>query len=41
MGDADGARSMGNFGSGVSPIIADGMVILLRDVTKDAKAHGH
>jgi outer membrane protein assembly factor BamB len=28
---------MGNFGSGVSPIIADGAVVLLRDVTKDAK----
>ena len=28
---------LGNFGSGVSPIIADGMVILLRDVSKDAK----
>jgi outer membrane protein assembly factor BamB len=31
------AQIMGNFGTGVSPIIADGMVILLRDVTKDAK----
>jgi outer membrane protein assembly factor BamB len=31
------AEIMGNFGTGVSPIIADGMVILLRDVTKDAK----
>src|SRR5262245_42434855 len=27
----------GNFGSGVSPIIADGLVVLLRDVMKDAK----
>lgn len=27
----------GNFGTGVSPIIADGMVILLRDTMKDAK----
>jgi outer membrane protein assembly factor BamB len=31
------ASIMGNFGTGVSPIIADGMVILLRDTTKDAK----
>jgi outer membrane protein assembly factor BamB len=31
------AMLMGNFGTGVSPIIADGMVILLRDVTNDAK----
>ena len=31
------AQIMGNFGTGVSPIIADGMVILLRDVTKDSK----
>jgi len=31
------AAMMGNFGTGVSPIIADGMVVLLRDVTKDAK----
>lgn len=28
---------LGNFGSGVSPIIADGTVILLRDVKNDAK----
>lgn len=28
---------MGNFGTGVSPIIADGLVILLRDTAKDAK----
>ena len=28
---------MGSFGSGVSPIIADGTVILLRDVSKDSK----
>jgi len=31
------ASLMGNFGSGVSPVIVDGTVILLRDVTKDAK----
>jgi outer membrane protein assembly factor BamB len=31
------AVMMGNFGSGVSPIIADGLVVLLRDVAKDAK----
>ncbi len=31
------AVMLGNFGTGVSPIIADGMVILLRDVVKDAK----
>jgi outer membrane protein assembly factor BamB len=27
----------GNFGSGVSPIIADGTIVLVRDQTKDAK----
>jgi outer membrane protein assembly factor BamB len=27
----------GNFGTGVSPILVDGLVILLRDTTKDAK----
>jgi len=31
------AVMMGNFGSGVSPIIADGTVVLLRDTSKDAK----
>ena len=31
------AAMFGNFGSGVSPIIADGKVILQRDVAKDAK----
>ena len=31
------ATMFGNFGSGVSPIIADGKVILQRDVAKDAK----
>src|SRR5262249_34306980 len=31
------AVAMGHFGSGVSPVIADGTVVLLRDVTKDAK----
>lgn len=30
----------GNFGSGVSPIIADGIVILVRDTTTDAKIIG-
>lgn len=28
---------LGKFGSGVSPIIADGLVILVRDATKDSK----
>lgn len=31
------AVMLGNFGSGVSPIIADGAVVLLRDTSKDAK----
>src|SRR5262249_42419041 len=31
------AAMMGNFGSGVSPILADGTVVLLRDASKDAK----
>lgn len=31
------AQTMGNFGSGVSPIIADGMVVLLRDVSNGSK----
>ncbi len=31
------AATMGNFGTGVSPIIADDTVILLRDVPKDSK----
>src|SRR5262249_10985235 len=35
--DMPTASMMQNFGTGVSPIIADGMVILLRDTTQDAK----
>jgi outer membrane protein assembly factor BamB len=31
------AVTMGNFGTGVSPILADGLVILLRDVPQDPK----
>jgi outer membrane protein assembly factor BamB len=31
------ATTMANFGSGVSPVIADGTVVLLRDVAKGAK----
>jgi outer membrane protein assembly factor BamB len=31
------AAMLGNFGSGVSPIIVDGVVVLLRDGIKDAK----
>jgi outer membrane protein assembly factor BamB len=31
------AAIMGNFGTGVSAVIADGMVVLLRDVSNDAK----
>lgn len=31
------AAVLGNFGSGVSPVIADGVVVLLRDESKDAK----
>jgi outer membrane protein assembly factor BamB len=31
------AVSLGHFGSGVSPILADGVVILVRDVTNDPK----
>ena len=31
------AQTAGKFGSGVSPIVAGGMVILVRDVTKDSK----
>src|SRR5207247_1930862 len=31
------SEMMGKFGTGVSPIIADGMVILLRDAVKDSK----
>ncbi|MBI3410979.1 MAG: PQQ-binding-like beta-propeller repeat protein [Planctomycetes bacterium] len=31
------AISLGHFGSGVSPILADGVVILVRDVTNDPK----
>lgn len=31
------ATTAGNFGSGVSPIIADGTVVLVRDQAKDAK----
>src|SRR5262245_29277817 len=31
------AVMLGNFGSGVSPIIADGAVVLLRDISNDAK----
>src|SRR5712691_10685619 len=31
------AEMGGNFGSGVSPIMADGLVILVRDTTRDAK----
>jgi outer membrane protein assembly factor BamB len=33
------AAVFGRFGSGVSPILADGLVILLRDETKDAKIY--
>jgi outer membrane protein assembly factor BamB len=29
--------AVGNFGSGVSPVLADGIVILVRDATKDSK----
>ena len=31
------AAMAGNFGSGVSPILADGIVVLVRDETKDSK----
>jgi len=31
------AVTLGNFGTGVSPVIADGTVVLLRDVPKEAK----
>src|SRR3954453_448683 len=31
------AVMLGNFGTGVSPLIADGLVVLVRDVAKDAK----
>src|SRR5262249_11292221 len=31
------AVTMGNFGSGVSPVLADGKVVLLRDVSKGSK----
>src|SRR5262245_28756024 len=31
------AVAMGNFGSGVSPVIADGLVVLLRDVSNDPR----
>jgi len=31
------AAMLGKFGTGVSPIVADGLVILVRDITKDPK----
>jgi outer membrane protein assembly factor BamB len=31
------AKTLGNFGTGVSPVIVDGLVVLLRDVVDEAK----